>query len=335
MNINQVENETAPPQISLTLNDLAKIMNDNKLEIISKVDKVAKDVGEVKSDVDELKDKFKCQEKINEGVNERIKRLEIQISKLSSEKPLLNTDDQAASVADRNNSASNDKDQRIANIISQGKRVIGLCPIDQSDLETEKEHFQNEQDVMISAAYTFFIEDMSIPKSTLDKMKIIRAFRPATSAESDKLYVEFESEISANVVRRYRTNLAPGVRIFPWFSPALYERYKALEEEAYQLRKVKSPSHQTNIRYEVNDIALYKRLDRNHRWTKVEVSGLPNIVLDPDFLVKPSGGASGRRRLNSKRKRNSSNDDVETNKTLIFFLLMYCKSLKNHRNKSC
>ena len=135
-------------------------------------------------------------------------------------------------------------------------------------------------------------------------MNIPKAFRPAMNIESNKLYVEFESEFSANIVRRYRTNLAPGVRIFSWFPPAVYDCYKALEDEAFQIRRVREPFHQTDIRYETNDIALYKRLNRTHRWQKVEVSGLPNIVLDPDLLVRPIGSASGRTRLNSKRKRN-------------------------------
>ena len=106
------------------------------------------------------------------------------------------------------------------------------------------------------------------------------------------------------------------MKIFSWFSPELYERYKALEDEAYKLRRVVEPFHQTDIRYDTDDIALYKRLDRNHRWQRVEIHDLPDVVVDPDLLVRPTSGAVGRARLNSKRKRNSSTEDDNTSKNL-------------------
>jgi hypothetical protein len=160
---------------------------------------------------------------------------------------------------------------------------------------------------MIAAAKAFFTEDMNIPESTFKKMKIVKVFKPANADETDKLYVEFENESSVNILNRYRRNLAAGLRIFPWFPPALYPRFKALDDESYQIRKVRQPFHQTDIRYDVNDIALYKRLNKSYRWEKVEVLGLPDIVLDPALLIRPSASPPrGRNRISSKRKRSSS-----------------------------
>ena len=118
-------------------------------------------------------------------------------------------------------------------------------------------------------------------------MKIIRVFKPATLEDTDRIYVEFENEMSVKIVNRYRRNLAAGLRIFPWFPPALFPRFKALDEESYQLRKVKEPFHQTDIRYEHDDIVLYKRLDKSHRWQKVEVKNLPDLCLDSDLMHGP------------------------------------------------
>ena len=130
---------------------------------------------------------------------------------------------------------------------------------------------------------------MNIPETTVTKnMSIVRVFRPASNEDNEKLYVEFENEASVNIVHRYKKNLAQGLRIFPWFSPALYARFKALSDEAYQIRKVRQPFHQTDIRYESTDIALYKRIDRTYRWQKCEVEGLPDICIDPDLLTRPS-----------------------------------------------
>ena len=112
---------------------------------------------------------------------------------------------------------------------------------------------------------------------------------------------------SVNILNRYRRHLAAGLRIFPWFPPALYPRFKALDDEAYQIRKVRQPFHQTDIRYEANDIALYKRLNKSYRWEKVEVLGLPDVVLDPALLTRPSSTPPrGRNRISSKRKMSPS-----------------------------
>ena len=306
-----LNSKPAPPP-NITLNDLAKLINDNKKEIIDKVDLIANDVKAVKEDVSNLKNKVKRQEEINGEVSDKIKALECKISNLINKPASVN---ECTEVDVQKKATDDHQSQRQIEIIKQGKKVIGLSPIDQTDLDAEKD-LAKDQNVMIAAALTFFIEDMNIPKTTLDKMKITRAFRPSNNDDSDKLYVEFEDETSADIVRRYRLNLAPGVRIFSWYPPGLYQRYKALEEEAYRLRKVIEPYHQTDIRYESADIALYKRLDRNHRWQRVQVKGLPAIVFDPDLLVKPSGGALGRARLNSKRKRNSSNEDENSSKNI-------------------
>ena len=160
---------------------------------------------------------------------------------------------------------------------------------------------------MVSAAKLFFTEDMNIPESTVTKKKIVKAFKPANTEETEKLYVEFEDESSVNILNRYRRNLAAGLRIFPWFPPALYPRFKALDDESYQIRKVRQPFHQTDIRYEGNDIVLYKRLNKSYRWEKAEVLGLPEVCLDPALIVRPTTTPPrGRNRTNSKRKRSPS-----------------------------
>ena len=193
--------------------------------------------------------------------------------------------------------------------------MIGLSSIDQNDIEKDK-GIVNDKEAMESAAMTFFTEDMNIPISTLNKMKITRVFKPATLEDTERLYVEFENEMSVKIVNRYRKNLAVGLRIFPWFPPALFPRFKALDDESYQLRKVREPFHQTDIRYETDDIALFKRLDKSHRWEKVVVKNLPGICLDPDLLARPtSTPPRGRNRASSKRKRSGSGSPKQASKT--------------------
>ena len=299
----------------LTLEDIANLINSNKDEIIHKFEGIAEEVKVVKAQVSELSENAKNQIIINTEVNKKLEMLEKEISELKrpqNQSSFLQT--KLASVSQIMNDDFVVRDSRISEIISEGRRVIGLSPINESDISIEIEKgIDDEQNAMIAAAQTFFLDDMNIPLATVNKMKIIKAFRPVNSGpDNDKLYVEFAHESSVKIVHRFKRNLAAGLRIFLWFHPALYPRFKALDEEAYQLRKVKLPHHQTDIRYETNDIGLYKRLDKSHRWQKVSVEGLPEVCFDPDLLTEPCGSRpKGRARLNSKRKRESENSDEE------------------------
>ena len=157
---------------------------------------------------------------------------------------------------------------------------------------------------------------MNVPESTLKNMKIVRTFRPSsTIRDTDRLYVEFESESSVNILNRYKRNLPVHSKICLWSPPAIYPRYKALDDVSFQLRKVIQPYHQCDIRYESNDIALYKRLNRLQRWERVQVDDLPEVIIDPAIAVAtPLVPASGRNRMNStKRNRSNSTSSVEEN----------------------
>ena len=82
-------------------------------------------------------------------------------------------------------------------------------------------------------------EHWTSPSALSTKMKITRVFKPATLEDTERIYVEFENEMNVKIVNRYRRNLAVGLRIFPWFPPAQFPRFKALDDESYQLRKVR------------------------------------------------------------------------------------------------
>ena len=155
----------------------------------------------------------------------------------------------------------------------------------------------------------------------MDKMKIVRTFRPtSTNTDSGKLYIEFESVASVDILNRYKRNLPKDSKILLRFPPAIFPRKLALDDMAYQLRKVIEPYHQTDIRYENNDIVVYKRLNRFKRWEKVTVYDLPEVCINPDLLSLPSlNPALGRNRISStKRNRSnsaSSDDSAKATKT--------------------
>ena len=65
-------------------------------------------------------------------------------------------------------------DDRLSRILSEGRRVIRLSPIDTSDIELEvnDKGIDNELDAMISAAKTFLLDDMNIPEVTVNQFDV-------------------------------------------------------------------------------------------------------------------------------------------------------------------
>ena len=212
MNPDRIQQPVIEMANSLTLEDIAALINNNKKEILDKVEGIVDEVKEVKCQVSDLNIKAKKQEAINIEVNKKLELLEKEICEMK--KPTLPNPSFAQVTSLPSSGSTAAKDPRITRLINEGKRVIGLSPIDNNDIDIEKQK-GIENEAMISAIRTFFMDDMNIPETTVAKMTIVRVFRPASNEDNEKLYVEFENEASVNIVHRYKKNLAPGLRIFP------------------------------------------------------------------------------------------------------------------------
>ena len=314
-------------RMPLTLEDIAELINTNKREILTKVDGIVQDVNEVKSYVKVLNQRSDSQDKKNEKMEERFLMLENEILEMKKKSPVSfaqvvssppslssNHAPLAWGPVRANASNGDSDDQAIRNLISHAKKVIGLSPVDQEWIDLEKEKgIENDDEAQIAAARYYLTGEMNIPETTVEKMKIVKAFKPSTAEDTDRLYVEFEDESSVKILNRYKRNLSPGQRVFPWIPHSLYLRFKAIDDIAYQIRKVHQPFHQTDIRYEATDIAPYKRLNKSRRWEKVELHDLPDVCLDPTLLVTPSTTPPRGRSRQPKRQRSSSRSPVEEN----------------------
>ena len=203
----------------LTLEDIASLINSNKEEILNKVDGVVEDV------------KANSQEEKNVQMNERSKLLEKEIIELKKPRPqpsfaqVASTnqfvpyqDQTRPATYNESEDGGGPKDHAIRKLISDGKRVIGLSPLDQNVIDIQlEEGAQDEEQAKNAAAQYFLTGDMNIPKSTVERMKIVRVFKAFNALESDRLYVEFESESSVNILSRYKRNLAPDRKVSLWF----------------------------------------------------------------------------------------------------------------------
>jgi DNA-dependent RNA polymerase auxiliary subunit epsilon len=106
---------------------------------------------------------------------------------------------------------------------------------------------------------------------------------PPARENWDTLYMEFESENDVNIFFKYAKNLQKNQRLVRYIPHEFYDRYRAMEADAYLLRH-SDLKFKTRIKMGINDLVLYKR-HGNESWTTVPCSfDLPAVSLTDEHM---------------------------------------------------
>ena len=140
--------------------------------------------------------------------------------------------------------------------------------------------------------------DMMVRPSDIDKLDIVRVFHPAKE-NWNVLYVEFGNEHQVDKLFTYtRGMVKPDHRLVRWFPRQMYDRYRAVESVAYEIRK--NLKQKTRVKIGRGDIELSIRETGSNFWRKqVLPDDLPAIDLDntyrpADIPSSPPPGRPGR-----------------------------------------
>ena len=112
------------------------------------------------------------------------------------------------------------------------------------------------------------------------------------------LYVEFGSEYQVDRLMAYtRGMVKQDHRVVRWFPRQMYERYRAIESIAYDIRK--TMRHKTRVKIGRSDIELSIRENGSTFWKRQALPyHLPKIDMDysfrPVLLSSPPPGRPGR-----------------------------------------
>merc|ERR1719186_2502489 len=88
-------------------------------------------------------------------------------------------------------------------------------------------------------------------------VSITKVFHPK-QAPWNRIYAAFSDQSSANTVWRLTQNLKPDTKVIHWIPPQFYERFRAIDEAAYLLRK--GPQKvKTSIRFDKADLLFKKK----------------------------------------------------------------------------
>ena len=164
-------------------------------------------------------------------------------------------------------------------IIDKARKTIGLHSINSKDLDRIRrtQGITDEEELKLASAKEFFKCEMRMKDDDIDALNISTVFYAAKNSEWNNLYVRFSDQASLSLCYRFAKNLKPGRRIFQYIPKMFYERYKALNGIAYDLRH-SSQNYRTRIRFGIDDLLLWKCLPGENSWTVTSHTNLPSTA---------------------------------------------------------
>ena len=221
--------------------------------------------------------------------------------------------------------AHSDSDDRILEICSRARRIIGLTPIEPRMLEIQRESYgaRDINEAMLMEIRSYLKCEMKVKPSDIEKIDIVRIFPPAKE-DWDTLYVEFGSEFEVDKLFRYtRVINKADHRLVRWIPKELYERFRALDSFAYKLRvdmRSQGEKLKTRIKVGRDDLELSLKYPNSIWKSEPLPGGLPDVDLEvggrSTLTSSPPPGRPGRseyeqRSRNLQQKRPLSDSENE------------------------
>ena len=192
--------------------------------------------------------------------------------------------------------------EAIKKIVSNARTILGIGPITAKDIENASG--TSPPDKLCQAAIEFLREEIGVRENEVSDEDIIETFA-ADNPDLHRVYVKFrnfeQAELCLNLTRKLRK---PELNVVLYIPKEMKERFSALKNEDYRLRKQTIPKRRTRIEYSETDLVLYICPVGHFRFLQHCVPDLPPVNLGPDRTPPP-----GRK---SKRPR-SDNSPPEAN----------------------
>ena len=145
----------------------------------------------------------------------------------------LNTPDKLDSTVEQEESTL-----RKQNLCSRARKVIGFSPIEPRMLDIQMKSYgaKDLQEAMLQEVKSYLKCELKIPPATIHNLDFVRIFPPAKQ-DWKVLYVEFGNDQQVETVFSYTKNIQKkDHRVIRWVPKQMYERFRAVESLAYNLR---------------------------------------------------------------------------------------------------
>jgi hypothetical protein len=175
------------------------------------------------------------------------------------------------------------------------RRVVGFTPIEPRMLELQIQSYgaKDLEEAKRMEIESYLKCEMKMKPSDIQKLEMVRIFSPAKE-DWNVLYVEFGSDYQVDMVFSHTRNMVKqDHRVVRWYPRQMYERYRAVESIAYDLRR--RLKLKTRVKIGRNDIELNTRETASTVWRRhVLPDSLPKFEMADFRPVQASSPPPGR-----------------------------------------
>ena len=267
----------------------AKERQEDMDHILKMIQKGVK--NEVRQATQELEERLKIQEKTNQ---ELCKKLEIAITEINilkeSQKVLGSNSEENISInaLEELNDNKEDvvKESEQEELCSSARKVLGFSPIEPRMLDLQIHSFgaKDTEEAKMMEVKNYLKCELRMRPSEIEKLTFVRIFPPA-KADWKVLYVEFASDSQVDKVISHTRNMdKQDHRVVRWYPWQMYNRFKAIESLAYDLRKIQNKK--TRVKTGKDDIELFSKDSGSSGWKKhVLPENLPKFEIESSKIV--------------------------------------------------
>ena len=195
-------------------------------------------------------------------------------------------------------------------LCASARRVVGFSPIGPRMLELQKQSYgaKDTEEAMLMEVKSYLKCEMKMKPSDIETLDFVNISPPAKE-NWNVLYVKFGSDYQVDKVFSHTRNMVKqDHRVVRWYPRQMYERYRAVESIAYDIRK--NQKLKTRVKIGRVDIELSTREVGSTIWRRKALpDNLPKLeltALSPALPSSPPPGRPGR----PMWKKNASGEDV-------------------------
>ena len=257
--------------------------------ILSMIQKGVK--NEVKQAVQAIEERLKIQEIVNQDL---CKKLEIAMTEIANlrNSQVVNDFSSKESIRKEALEEFNSKEEVVASpseqeeLCASARKVLGFSPIEPRmlDLQIHSYGAKDIEEAKMMEVKNYLKCELKMRPSEIENLSFVRIFPPA-KADWKVLYVEFASDTQVDKVISHTRNMdKQDHRVVRWYPWQMYNRFRAVESLAYDLRKVHHKK--TRVKTGKDDIELFSKDSGSSVWKKhVLPENLPKFEIKSSEIV--------------------------------------------------
>ena len=230
---------------------------------------------EVRAAVKSIEERLMIQEKVNQeltkkfvSVKNELELLKVQFNNLQrGPNQVQEQEVQGVGYGGRQVDVGEAELSRL-DMCASARRIIGFTPIEPRMLDMQVQSYgaRNMEEAKLMEIKSYLKCEMRMSQSEIKKLDIIKVFLLAKQ-EWNVLYVELGSDSQVDMVMSHtRYMVKKDHRVVRWYPKQMYERYRAVEAIAYNMRK--NQNLKTRVKVGSRDIELSTREEGCSYWRK-------------------------------------------------------------------